>query len=70
MNFEIWIMYVLWNLPSSLVLSLSKFSSNVKTNSGLGENFNYEHWNPRSCSSAMLLALKSILFFCLDIFEP
>ena len=27
------------------------------------------HWNPRSCSSAMLLALKSISFFCLDIFE-
>ena len=31
MNFEIWFMYILWNLPSSPVLSLSKFSSNVKT---------------------------------------
>ena len=25
---------------------------------------------PRSYISAMLLALKSLLFFCLDIFEP
>ena len=33
MTFEIWNMNVLWNLPSSPVLSLSKFSSNVKTNS-------------------------------------
>ena len=31
MNFEMWIMYVSWNLPSSPVLSLSRFSSNVKT---------------------------------------
>ena len=31
MNFEIWFMYILWNLPSSPVLSLSKFSFNVKT---------------------------------------
>ena len=35
MNFEIWNMYVLWNLPSPSVLSLSKFSSNVKTNSAV-----------------------------------
>ena len=31
MNFEMWIMYVSWNLPTSPVLSLSRFSSNVKT---------------------------------------
>ena len=35
----------------------------------LGENFQYKHSDPRSYISAMLLALKSLLFFCLDIWN-
>ena len=53
------------NLPTSPVLSLSKFRSSAE--GGISSIGTY---TPRSCSSqscAMLLALKSLLFFCLDI---
>ena len=53
------------NLPTSPVLSLSKFRSSAEA--GISPIGTY---TPRSCSSqssAMLLAVKSILFFCLDI---
>ena len=42
-NFEMWIMYVSWNLPTSPVLSLSRFSSNVKTISAAEKGIHYKH---------------------------
>ena len=36
----------------------------------LRREFPLQALDPRSYISAMLLALKSLLFFCLDIFEP
>ena len=53
------------NLPKSPVLSVPKFRSSAE--GGISATGTY---TPRSCSSqssAMLLALKSLLFFCLDI---
>ena len=54
------------NLPTSPVLvamfikpEISAAEARISTTS-----------TPRSYISAMLLALKSLLFFCLDIFEP
>ena len=59
------------NLPISPVLSLRKFRSSVKTISAAEEGISATGtYTPRSCSSqcsAMLLALKSFLFFCLDV---
>ena len=54
------------------VLSLSKFSVNFKTISAAeaGISTTSTELSPRSCSSAMLLTLKSLLFFYLNIFEP
>ena len=69
MNFDMLIMYVKWNLHKSLVLSLSRFSYNVKTILAAEVGISTTS-TPRFCSSAMLLALKLLLFFCLDIFEP
>ena len=71
-DYEFWnvnCVYVAWNLPTSPVLSLSRFSSNVKTISAAEGGISTTS-TPRSYSSAMVLALKSLLFFCLDIFEP
>ena len=51
------------------VLSLSKFSSNVKTILAAEAEISTRS-TPRSWRSAMLLALKSLLVFCLDNFEP
>ena len=45
------------------------FSSNYKTISAAEARISTTS-TPRSYISAMLLALKSLLFFCLDIFEP
>ena len=45
------------------------FSSNYKTISAAEVRISTTS-TPRSYISAMLLALKSLLFFCLDIFEP
>ena len=69
MNFEMWIMYVSWNLPTSTTLSFSRFGSNGKTTWAAKARISTTS-TPRSCSSAMLLALKSPLFFCLDIWGP
>ena len=44
---------------SSLYKTISAAEARISTTS-----------TPRSYISAMLLALKSLLFFCLDIFEP
>ena len=59
------------NLPTSPVLSLRKFRSSVKTISTAEEGISpIGTYTPRSCSfqiSSMLLALKSFLFFCLDV---
>ena len=43
---------------------------NVKTISAGGGNFHYKHWSPFSCSSAMLLALKSLLQLTPDNSPP
>ena len=48
---------------------LSKFSSNVKTISAVETGISATN-PPLSCSSAMLLALTLLSFFCLEIFEP
>ena len=59
------------DLPKSPVLSVPKFRSSAE--GGGGREFPLQALTllaPRSCSSqssAMLLALKSLLFFCLDI---
>ena len=50
-------------------LSLSKFSSIVKTISAAEAEISTTR-TPSSCSSAVLSALKSLLFFYLDSFEP
>ena len=55
------------DLPKSPVLSVPKFRSSAEGGGGISATGTY---TPRSCSSqssAMLLALKSLLFFCLDI---
>ena len=46
------------------------FSSNVYKTMLAAEPRISTTSTPRSYISAMLLALKSLLFFCLDIFEP
>ena len=46
------------------------FSSNVYKTISAAEARISTTSTPRSYISAMLLALKSLLFFCLDIFEP
>ena len=55
-------MYVEWNLPTSPVLTLSKFSSSVKTISAAEVGI-FTASTPCPCSSAMLLALKSLRHF-------
>ena len=54
------------DLPKSPVLSVPKFRSSAEG----GRISATGTYTPRSCSSqssVMLLALKSLLFFCLDI---
>ena len=46
------------------------FSSNVYKTTSAAEARISATSTPDSYISAMLLALKSLLFFCLDIFEP
>ena len=48
---------------------LSKFSADVKTISAAEAGISATS-PPLSCSSALLLALTLLLFFCLEIFEP
>ena len=49
---------------------ITGFSSNVYKTISAAEARISTTSTPRSYISAMLLALKSLLFFCLDIFEP
>ena len=49
---------------------ITGFSSNVYKSISAAEARISTTSTPRSYISAMLLALKSLLFFCLDIFEP
>ena len=66
MNFEMWIMYVSWNLPASPVLSRSRFSSNVKTISaaeeGISSHYNHssflQFWNALGLKIALILLLR------------
>ena len=59
------------DLPKSPVLSVPKFRSSAEGGGAGGGGISATGtYTPRSCSSqssAMLLALKSLLFFCLDI---
>ena len=61
MNFEMWIMYVSWNLPSSPVLSLSRFSSNVKTISAAEKGIHYKHSSFLQFCHALGLKIALIL---------
>ena len=68
MNFEMWIMYVSWNLPSSPVLSLSRFSSSVKTISAAETGISTAS-TPRSCRNfCYVLGLKIALILLLRHF--
>ena len=49
---------------------ITGFSSNVYKTISAAEPRISTKSTPRSYISAMLLALKSLLFFCLDVFEP
>ena len=49
---------------------ITDFSSNVYKPILVAEPRISTTSTPRSYISAMLLALKSLLFFCLEIFEP
>ena len=49
---------------------INGFSSNVYKTISAAEAWIYITSTPLSYISAMLLALKSLFFFCLDIFEP
>ena len=61
MNFEMWIMYVSWNLPTSPVLSLSRFSSNVKTISAAEKGIHYKHSSFLQFCHALGLKIALIL---------
>ena len=68
MNFEMWIMYVSWNLPTSPVLSLARFSSNVKTISAAETGISTAS-TPRSCRNfCYVLGLKIALILLLRHF--
>ena len=60
MNFEMWItgMYVSWNLPTSLVLSLSRVSSNVKTISAAETEISTAITARSWCKIALILLLR------------
>ena len=61
MNFEMWIMYVSWNLPTSPVLSFARFSSNVKIISAAETGISTAS-TPRSCRTfCHVLGLKIAL---------
>ena len=68
MNFEMWIMYVSWNLPTSPVLSLSRVSSNVNTISAAETGISIAS-TPRSCRNfCHVLGLKIALILLLRHF--